>query len=168
MLPAPDPHAPLHAPQAQTFRAPRRLIVRSILFCIGSLAVTVMAGVGISATEGFQQLLLGITTVFPALVTLATVLQLIAVTSRRITVTSTHLTHHQLWKHYEVPLTAIKWLETLHDEDDQVVTLRVRWGGTPFYIDSFGVEDFDSFLTLLRGRVPSQLCARVEGFEPVA
>lgn len=166
MLPALAPSPPAPSLE-QTFRAPGRLVIRSIVFCIGSAGVTAMAGVGISATEGFQQLLLGITTVFPFLVTLATGLQLVSVASRRITVSATHLLHHQLWKHYEVPLTSIKYLETLHDEEDRVVTLRVRWGGTPFYIDSFGVDDFDSFLALLRSRVPSQLCTRVEGFEPV-
>lgn len=150
-----------------TFTAPVGLIVRSFVFFVGALGVTGMAGVGISATEGFQQLLLGITTVFPFLVTLATGLQLASVLSRRITLTSDQLVHQQLFKHYLVPLSSVKWLETLHDEDGQVLTLRVRWYGTPFYIDAAGLKDFEVFLTYLSARVSPELRRRVEAFEPV-
>jgi len=156
--------APAFSPHTR-WQAPLKSKVLSVIFVLGCLGLVVVCVMAIFATEGFNQLLIGLTTVFPTLVMVAAGLRMLSVWTREVRLEERCIDHRQFLKNYRVPVTQLKQIEVLAGPAG-IETLRIRWSGTPFYIDADGLEDFEAFFSHLRAFSPAPL-AMVTGFEPV-
>lgn len=164
----PDMEEPLPPPQLSPhphWRAPLMTRIMSVIFVLGCLVLVVVCGMAMMATDGFNRLLLGLTTVFPALVMVAAFLRMLSVWTRSLQFEGQRFNHHQFLKNYEVPLTQLKRIEVRNGPLGPE-TVRIRWNGTPFYIDADGLDDFEGFFSHLRA-VSSAPLEVVTAFEPV-
>lgn len=149
------------------FRAPLGQRVQAVVFVLASLVIVALCGVGIVGTEGFQRTLMELITLFPVLTLLAASLRMVSVLSRRVELGPSVLSHAQLWKNHRVPWSQLLKLEVRALPDGMVDTLRVRWHGTPFYIDGDALEDFEVFFQLLCQHTSEEQRVMVEAFEPL-
>lgn len=147
------------------FRAPLGRRIQSVVFVLASLVIVALCWVGITGTEGFQRTLMELITLFPVLTLLAAILRMLSLLSRRVTLRPAGLAHVQLWKNYEVPWAQLLKVEVRELPDGGVDTLRIRWHGTPFYLDGDGLADFEVLFQLLQQQVPAEKWAVVETFE---
>ena len=149
-----------------TFKPSTRLQIKTGLFFVCSAVVVYFCWEGFRSVTGANLILLQVASVFPMLVFGASILQLAAVMTRRVSVSDTHLEHRQVFKHYSVQLYDISLIEKLCHEDGEPDTIRVTWSGVPFYIDARAVDDFPVLVNCLAQRVPAEKMVKVEEFTP--
>ncbi len=134
------------------FRPSAGAVIQSVLFVLVAGFILFLSGVGMMTATGPTLLVVRVASVFPALVTLAALLMLVTVVSRRIELNGLRLVHRQVFKNLTVPFSEIRRVELRRNEDGRVDTVKVFWTGEPLYVDAKAVAGFDQFIRELLQR----------------
>ncbi len=151
-----------------TFRPSSGAVVRSILFVVGSGMCLLLTGLGLLTATGPTLLVLSIASLFPFLITVAAMLLMLVVLSRRIELDGSDLVHRQVFKNHTIPLSAIRRVELRRNEEGRVDTMKLFWAGKTLYVDAKAVGGFEQLVREVLERTRHAVQVEVEAFHPSA